>query len=159
MISRSASRAGVSKRHRHRPRQVQERRLRARRATRRQQFHTFDTTPAALHELLSSAQTRARPDGQPTTLLLAIETCDASGWVHVLAVALGIAVRIAHTAGQDAWRWKKVKRKHRPGRCAEAGEDGPGRCVAGGGARARAGQASEASAHPRRPAARERIFY
>lgn len=77
-------------------------------ATRQLRFCTFDTTPAALHELLSAYA--GASDAQPTTLL-AIETCDASGWVHDLAATLGIPVRIAHTAGHDAWRWKKVKRK------------------------------------------------
>lgn len=75
-------------------------------ATRQQRFCTFDTTPAALHELLV-----AQAGHGAARTLLAIETCDASGWVYDLAAALGIEVRIAHTAGHDAWRWKKVKRK------------------------------------------------
>ena len=74
--------------------------------SRRHAFVTFDTTPAALRELLAAHAT-----ADPSRTLVAVETCDAAGWVHDLASSLGLAVTVAHTAGHDAWRWKKVKRK------------------------------------------------
>ena len=69
-------------------------------------FETVQTTPAALHELL------ARHAGDdPSAVLLVIETCDAAGWVHDLAVALGVSVTVVHTSGDERWRWRRVKRK------------------------------------------------
>ena len=52
-------------------------------------FETLATTPHALHELL------VRHAGTtPAQTLLVIETCDAAGWVHDLAVALGLRRRL-----------------------------------------------------------------
>jgi transposase len=71
-----------------------------------QAFETVQTTPAALHELL------ARHAGaDPAGVLLVVETCDAAGWVHDLAAALGVAVTVVHTQGDERWKWRKVKRK------------------------------------------------
>ena len=70
-------------------------------------FETVQTTPAALHELL----VRHGGDDDPAHTLLVIETCDAAGWVHDLAVALGVTVTVIHTAGDERWRWRRVKRK------------------------------------------------
>ena len=47
-------------------------------------------------------------------MLLVVETCDAAGWVHDLAAALGgVTVTVVHTQGDERWRWRwrKVKRK------------------------------------------------
>jgi transposase len=64
------------------------------------------TTPQSIHDLLVNHQT---PDPADTPLLV-IETCDVAGWVHDLAVALGINVAVANPA-HEAWRWTRVKRK------------------------------------------------
>jgi len=69
-------------------------------------FETIGTTPAALHELLVRHAGAA-----PAAVLLVVETCDAAGWVHDLAAALGVAVTVVHTQGDERWRWRKVKRK------------------------------------------------
>jgi transposase len=63
------------------------------------------TTPAAVHDLLVAHQTP-----EPSHTLLVVETCDVAGWVHDLAVALGIQVAVANPA-HEAWRWTRVKRK------------------------------------------------
>jgi transposase len=69
-------------------------------------FETVATTPAALHELL------VRHAGStPARALLVVEACDAAGWVHDVAVALGAAVTVVHTQGDERWKWRKVKRK------------------------------------------------
>jgi hypothetical protein len=39
-----------------------------------------------------------------------METCDTSGWVYDVAVALKFSVLIANPSN-EAWRWTKVKRK------------------------------------------------
>jgi len=70
-------------------------------------FATAATTPAALHELL----VRLAAGADPAQTLLVIETCDAAGWVHDLAVALGVTVTVIHTSGDERWRWRRVKRK------------------------------------------------
>ncbi len=74
-------------------------------ATRRHQFATVDTTPAALHEFLVS---HAGADASRT--LVACEACDCAGWVHDLAAALGFDVRVANTC-HESWKWRRVKRK------------------------------------------------
>jgi transposase len=74
-------------------------------ATRRQAFVTVATTPAALHELFA-----AHAAADPARTLLVIEACDAAGWVHDLAAALGLNVKVANCC-HEAWRWRKVKRK------------------------------------------------
>ena len=69
-------------------------------------FETVQTTPAALHELLAH-----HAGDDPSSVLLVIETCDAAGWVHDLAAALGVTVTVIHTSGDERWRWRRVKRK------------------------------------------------
>ena len=59
-------------------------------AARRHTFVTVDTTPAALHDLLA-----AHAGTDPSRGLVAVETCDAAGWVHDLAAALGLGVVVA----------------------------------------------------------------
>jgi transposase len=69
-------------------------------------FETLATTPDALHELL------VRHAGvTPAQTLLVIETCDVAGWVYDLGSALGVAVTVVHTQGDERWKWRKVKRK------------------------------------------------
>ncbi len=75
-------------------------------STRQHHFATVDTTPAALHALLVRHATAA----DPSRTLLIIEACDAAGWVHDLAGALGLAVKVANCC-HEAWKWRKVKRK------------------------------------------------
>jgi transposase len=74
-------------------------------ATGTHRFETIATTPDALHDLLA----RHAADG--AGVLLVVEACDAAGWVHDLAVALGVAVTVVHTQGDERWKWRKVKRK------------------------------------------------
>ena len=81
-------------------------------------FETLATTPEALHDLLTRhAGTTTTPTATPTATptpaptLLVVETCDVAGWVHDLAAALGVAVTVVHTQGDERWRWRKVKRK------------------------------------------------
>jgi transposase len=73
--------------------------------TRRHRFETIDTTPQRLHDLFVEHATQ-----DPARMLVVIEACDAAGWVHDLAVALGLKVAVANTTA-DAWKWRKVKRK------------------------------------------------
>jgi transposase len=74
-------------------------------ATHAHPFVAAQTTPRAIHDLLVAHQA-----DDPTRTLLVIETCDVAGWVHDLAVALGLAVAVANPA-HEAWRWTRVKRK------------------------------------------------
>ena len=74
-------------------------------ATRRHRFETLTTTPQRLHDLFAAHATEA-----PAQTLVVIEACDAGGWVHDLAVALGLSVAVANCCN-DAWKWRKVKRK------------------------------------------------
>jgi len=39
-----------------------------------------------------------------------IESCSTSGWVHDVCLAAGFNVLVCN-ANQEAWKWKKVKRK------------------------------------------------
>src|SRR5687767_8409856 len=71
-------------------------------------FETLATTPQALHDLLAR---HAGTTTTPARTLLVVEACDAAGWVHDVAVALGVAVTVVHTQGDERWRWRKVKRK------------------------------------------------
>ena len=71
-------------------------------------FETLPTTPATIHELLVR---HAAAAANGAGVLLVIETCDVAGWVHDLAVALGVAVTVVHTQGDERWKWRKVKRK------------------------------------------------
>jgi transposase len=68
-------------------------------------FASVQTTPAMIHELLVRHQTE-----DPADTLVVIETCDVSGWVHDIAVALQMQVAIANPS-HEAWRWTRVKRK------------------------------------------------
>jgi transposase len=71
-------------------------------------FVATQTTPQRIHDLLVTHQADD-PAGAGATLLV-IETCDVAGWVHDLAVALGMSVAVANPA-HEAWRWTRVKRK------------------------------------------------
>ena len=74
-------------------------------ATRRHTFAAVATTPDALHAFL------AEHIGEDAARVVVVcETCDAAGWVHDLAAALGFAVNVANCC-HEAWRWNKVKRK------------------------------------------------
>jgi transposase len=75
--------------------------------THRSAFESVQTTPQAVHELL----VRREPvDSEKSRALVVFETCDCSGWVYDLAIALGFAVAVANPA-DEAWKWKRVKRK------------------------------------------------
>ena len=74
-------------------------------ATHVHRFTSVQTIPAAIHDYLT-----ANAGEDPADTLVVIETCDVCGWVHDIATALGMAVAVANVAN-DAWRWKKVKRK------------------------------------------------
>jgi transposase len=76
-------------------------------ATQQHAFESLVTTPQTLHDLLVKHVGTA----PASSTLLVIETCDASGWVYDLAVALGVSIYIVHTNGDERWRWKRVKRK------------------------------------------------
>lgn len=69
-------------------------------------FTSLQTSPARIHELLVEHQT----PGDPARTLVVIETCDVSGWVYDIAIALGMSVAIANPS-HEAWRWNRVKRK------------------------------------------------
>jgi transposase len=75
------------------------------RATHEHRFVSAATTPKTIHDLLVEHQT-----ADPSDTLLVIETCDVAGWVHDIAVALGMPVAIANPSN-EAWRWTRVKRK------------------------------------------------
>jgi transposase len=78
-------------------------------ATRTHAFTTLVTSPKELHDFLAA---RLGGDGrpEPSRVLLVLETCDAAGWVHDLAEALGLAVAVANPSG-EAWKWRRLKRK------------------------------------------------
>jgi transposase len=69
-------------------------------------FHSLQTTPQVIHDLLVKHQT----NDDPAQTLLVIETCDVAGWVHDVATALGMNVAVANPS-HEAWRWSRVKRK------------------------------------------------
>ena len=73
--------------------------------TRRHRFAMLATTPQTLHDFFA-----AHAGGDPQHTLVVVEACDVAGWVHDLAIALGLRVAVANTTA-DAWKWKKVKRK------------------------------------------------
>ena len=75
-------------------------------ATHAHRFVSAPTTPQSIHDLLVAHQS----GDDPSATLLVIETCDVAGWVHDLAVALGMCVAVANPA-HEAWRWTRVKRK------------------------------------------------
>jgi transposase len=65
------------------------------------EFTSVATTPQALHDLLVERE----PDR------VVIEICSIAGWVCDLVRVLGIEMEVANTA-DDAWRWRKVKKKN-----------------------------------------------
>lgn len=68
-------------------------------------FESLATTPQAIHDLLAGLA-----GDVPAKVVVVMETCDTSGWVHDIAVALGFSVLIANPSN-EAWRWTRVKRK------------------------------------------------
>jgi transposase len=74
-------------------------------ATGNHRFESLATTPKAIHDLLVSLA-----DKDPAKIVVVVETCDTSGWVYDIAVALGFSVLIANPSN-EAWRWTRVKRK------------------------------------------------
>ena len=68
-------------------------------------FKSISMSPQTVHDLLVE---HAGQD--PVRVLVVFETCDAAGWVHDLAAALGLAVVVANPC-DEAWRWRRVKRK------------------------------------------------
>jgi transposase len=74
--------------------------------THEHRFESLQTTPQVIHDLLVKHQT---PD-DPARTLVVMETCDVSGWIYDIAVALGMGVAIANCS-HEAWRWSRVKRK------------------------------------------------
>ena len=63
-------------------------------------FQAVQTRPEAFYELL----TELKPDR------VVIEVCGIAGWIHDLALELGLAVQVANPQ-HEGWRWNKVKRK------------------------------------------------
>lgn len=64
-------------------------------------FTATSTTPAALQQLVTAVQ----PDR------VVIEVCNLAGWVCDLLREMEVEVQVANTS-DDAWRWRKVKRKN-----------------------------------------------
>ena len=71
-------------------------------------FKSINTSPQTVHDLL--AEHAGGGGADPSRVLVIFETCDAAGWVHDVAAALGFAVVVANPC-DEAWRWRKVKRK------------------------------------------------
>lgn len=69
--------------------------------TGKHRFRSVATTPQALHDLIV--------DHEPDRVV--IEICSIAGWVCDLGRALGIEIEVINTS-DDAWRWRKVKRKN-----------------------------------------------
>ena len=63
-------------------------------------YATVRSTPGAIHDLLVELE----PDR------VVIEICGIAGWIHDLAIDLGLVVEVANPQ-HEAWRWNKVKRK------------------------------------------------
>ena len=64
-------------------------------------FRATLTAPAALAQLVQEE----KPDR------VVIEVCNIAGWVCDLLRGLGVEVQVAN-ASDDAWRWRKVKKKN-----------------------------------------------
>ena len=64
---------------------------------------TFRTVPT------SEVEFRQALLRQPDVTVV-VEACSPAGWVHDLAVSLGLTVLVANT-NAEAWAWKNVKRK------------------------------------------------
>jgi len=69
-------------------------------ADRTASFRTLDTGRDDFRRLFAR-----HPDA-----LVVVEACANAGWVHDLAAATGLAVKVANTAG-EAWKFKHLKRK------------------------------------------------
>lgn len=69
------------------------------------------TTPTALEQLVKEVQ----PDR------VVIEVCNIAGWVCDLLAGLGVEVQVANTS-DDAWRWRKVKKKNDRGDALKAAQ-------------------------------------
>ena len=69
-------------------------------ATKASTFRTVRTGEAEFREVLLR---------QPV-VTVAVEACSPAGWVHDLAVSMGLTVLVANT-NAEAWAWKNVKRK------------------------------------------------
>ncbi len=67
----------------------------------RHRFKGSFTTPAALQQLVKEV----KPDR------VVIEVCNIAGWVCDLLRGMGVEVQVANPS-DDAWRWRKVKRKN-----------------------------------------------
>jgi len=63
-------------------------------------YLTIPTTSQAIHDLLV--------EHEPTRLV--IEIGPSAGWVHDLAVALGVQVQVANP-NHEAWRWRNTRHK------------------------------------------------
>jgi transposase len=63
-------------------------------------FLTIRTTPAEVRQLVQLTE----PE------LLVFEVCGFAGWIHDLAVELGVRVLVANP-NHEGWRWNHVKRK------------------------------------------------
>jgi len=63
-------------------------------------FVTVATKPGAIHDLLTAHEPQR----------VVIEIGSAAGWVHDLALTMGLPIQIANP-NHEAWRWKNVKRK------------------------------------------------
>jgi transposase len=70
------------------------------RNTRDATFRTIDTTPEVVHRLFQEF---------PSALVV-VEACANAGWVHDVAVAHGLRVKVANTAA-EAWKFQHLKRK------------------------------------------------
>ena len=75
------------------------------RASSEHSFGSLRTTPQTIHDLLAG-----HTSDDPAQTLVVFETCDCSGWIYDIAVALGFAVAVANPS-HEAWRWTRVKRK------------------------------------------------
>ena len=64
-------------------------------------FRTTSTTPTGLQQLVR--------EEKPERVV--IEVCNIAGWVSDLLRGLGVEVQVANTS-DDAWRWRKVKKKN-----------------------------------------------
>lgn len=74
-------------------------------------FQTPMTTPASLQQLVKEV----KPDR------VVIEVCNIAGWVCDLLRGMGVEVQVANTS-DDAWRWRKVKKKNDRGDALKAAQ-------------------------------------
>jgi len=74
-------------------------------------FQTCGTAAANLQRLVE----QSRPDR------VVIEVCNMAGWVCDLLRGMGVEVQVANTS-DDAWRWRKVKKKNDRGDALKAAQ-------------------------------------